>query len=110
MADHLQLQFAEQPDQVLELLALPADKKAGIRVGTAILKKGERIPAEGQAVHPQTEISLILKGDLLVETASEHRRMQPGDVVRLAPGEAHHSIAHEDTEIFWVLFGDDHAA
>lgn len=109
MADYLQLQFAATPDHVLELLSLPAIDKAGIRAGTARLKQGERLPPEGQATHQQTEISLVLKGDVLMETASGQRRMRAGDIVRLAPGEAHHSIAHEDCEIFWVLFGDDDA-
>jgi len=99
------LTYAEHPSQVLQLLDLPPEKVAGLRVGTARLAKGERVPPEGESVHAQDEVSILLKGTATLDAGGVTREVGPGEVVYIPAGEPHSSEAKEDCEIFWVLFG-----
>lgn len=105
MADFISLDYAQHPAQVLELLALPPDRLAGLKVGTAKIAKGEWVPPRGLSAHAQEEISLFLSGSATLESGGSSREVGPGEIVRIPPGEAHRSLAHEDCEILWMLFG-----
>lgn len=108
MAEFVPLDYAEHPTQVLELLALPHLASAELKVGTARLTKGETVPPDGMSQHPQHEVSIFLRGSATLETGGETREVGPGEVVWIPAGEAHRAQAHEECEIFWVLFGGDH--
>lgn len=106
MAKFIPLSYAEHPTQVLQLLDLPPEKLAGLRVGTARLAKGEWVPPEGSSAHAQDEVSIFLSGSATLESGGETREVRPGEVIMIPAGEAHRSRALEDCEIFWMLFGE----
>ena len=107
MAKFIPLNYAEHPSQVLQLLNLPPEKLAGLRVGTARLSKGEWVPPEGMSTHAQDEVSIFLSGSATLESGGETRKVGPGEVIVVPAGEAHRSQALEDCEIFWMLFGGE---
>lgn len=106
MATFVPLSYAEHPSQVLQLLDLPPEKLAGLRVGTARLSKGEWVPPQGTSTHAQDEVSIFLSGSATLESGGETREVGPGQIVVIPAGEAHRSQALEDCEIFWMLFGE----
>lgn len=107
MAKFIPLNYAERPNQVLQLLDLPPERLAGLRVGTAKLSKGEWVPPEGTSTHAQDEVSIFLSGSATLESGGETRTVGPGEVIVVPAGEAHRSQALEDCEIFWMLFGGE---
>lgn len=109
MARFIPLKFATQPAQVLELLALTPDRLAGLRVGTAKVAKGERVPPQGYSTHAQDEISLLLAGSVTLEAGGGSREVGAGELVWIPAGEAHRSLAHEESEIVWMLYGGSDA-
>ena len=106
MAEFIPLDFAAHPGQVLQLLDLPPEKLAGLRVGTARLAKGEWVPSEGTSKHAQDEVSIFLRGSATLEADGNVRQVGMGEVIVIPAGEAHRSQALEDCEIFWMLFGE----
>lgn len=109
MAEFIPLEYASHPAQVLELLALAPDRLAGLRVGTAKIAKGEWVPPDGHSTHAQDELSLVLSGAVTLEAGGQSRLCGTGEVVLVPAGEAHRSLAQEDCEILWMLFGVDDA-
>lgn len=106
MAKFIPLSYAEHPSQVLQLLDIPPESLAGLRVGTARLSKGEWVPPQGTSAHAQDEVSIFLSGSATLEAGGETRQVGTGEVILVPAGEAHRSQALEDSEIFWMLFGE----
>ena len=107
MADVIELTYPTAPEQVLQLLELPAERLAGLKMGTARLAKGEWVPPTGDSSHAQHEVSLIVSGEALMVSGGRECIVRAGDIVRIPAGEAHRSQALEDTEVLWILFGAD---
>lgn len=107
MAKFIPLNYAEHPSQVLQLLSIPPEKMAGLRVGTARLAKGEAVPPQGASTHAQDEVSVFLSGSATLQSGGETREVGMGEVILIPAGEAHRSQALEDCEIFWMLFGEN---
>lgn len=106
MAEFIPINYADRPAQVLQLLRLPPEQLAGLRVGTARLAQGEWVPPSGTSTHAQDEVSVFLKGSATLEAGGATRHVGAGEIVLIPAGEAHRSQAQEDCEILWVLFGD----
>ncbi len=92
--------------QVLDQLELPAETSASLKMGTAKIQKGDWVPVTGYSSHQQHEISLILKGLLEIEIAGQTTKLKHGEVVMIPAGEAHRTLALEDTELIWFWFGN----
>jgi quercetin dioxygenase-like cupin family protein len=101
-----QLEYPELPMQVLDQLELPAEASASLKMGTAKIQKGDWVPLTGYSSHEQHEISLILKGQLEIEIAGQATKLKDGEVVMIPAGEAHRTLALEDSELIWFWFGN----
>lgn len=99
------LEYARSPEQVLSLLELPSEARASMKMGTARIEKGGWVPTEGHSRHDQHEVSVILKGELEVESGGQKGRMVAGDASLIPAGEEHRARAVEDTELIWFWFG-----
>jgi quercetin dioxygenase-like cupin family protein len=75
-------------------------------MGTAKIQKGDWVPVTGYSSHQQHEISLILKGQLEIEIAGQTTQLKHGEVVMIPAGEAHRTLALEDSELIWFWFGN----
>ena len=104
------LEYARSPEQVLSLLELPAEARASMKMGTARIEKGGWVPLEGYSRHDQHEISVILKGELEVESGGQPGRMIAGDASLIPAGEQHRARALQDTELIWFWFGETPSA
>jgi quercetin dioxygenase-like cupin family protein len=100
-----QLEYAQQPEQVLSLLDLPAEQNAILKMGTARIQKGDWVPKQGHSSHEQHEVSVILSGKLEIESGGQPGLIQTGDVALIPAGEPHRAQALEDTELIWFWFG-----
>lgn len=101
----LPLSYPAGRDQLLSLFELSDHAAAGLRVGTARIEQGRRVPETAYSSHGAHEVSVIMKGLLSVEIAGQLLAVKAGDVTVIEPGEAHSALALEDTEVFWILFG-----
>jgi quercetin dioxygenase-like cupin family protein len=99
------LMYARGEEQVLSLLELPEEERAGFRLGTASIAKGDRVPREGVSRHEQHEIAVIVKGALDVEIEGRTTRVEAGDVTVIPAGQEHAARALDETELVWVFFG-----
>jgi quercetin dioxygenase-like cupin family protein len=75
-------------------------------MGTAKIQKGDWVPQNGYSSHEQHEISVILKGLLEVEIDGQISKVKNGEVVMIPAGEAHRTLALEDSELIWFWFGN----
>jgi quercetin dioxygenase-like cupin family protein len=91
--------------QVLDQLELPAETSASLKMGTAKIQKGDWVPQTGYSSHAQHEVSVILKGLLEIEIAGQTTPLKHGEVVMIPAGEAHRTLALEDSELIWFWFG-----
>lgn len=82
-----------------------SDGGISLKVGAAGFPDGLRHPADGMAAHEQDEISLILEGDFLLETAEGAVSCTVGDIIHIPAGEQHASTAIGHGRVFYVLFG-----
>lgn len=87
------------------LVQIGSQGEASLQTGTVFLGAGRRQPASGSSMHEQHEISLILEGEIELQTAAGVRRVGVGEVVHLAPREAHVATALTDSRIYFALFG-----
>jgi quercetin dioxygenase-like cupin family protein len=101
----LQLEYAAYPTQVLNLLDLPPEQNAILKMGTARIQKGDWVPKQGHSSHEQHEVSVILNGKLEIESDGQPGMIQTGDVALIPAGEKHRARALEDTELIWFWFG-----
>jgi quercetin dioxygenase-like cupin family protein len=97
--------YPEGDDQVLSLLELSEEERAGLELGTACIAKGDRVPREGNSRHEQHEIAVILKGALDVEIEGRTTRVRAGDLTVIPAGQEHAARALDETELVWVFFG-----
>lgn len=101
----LQLTKAGDSVDISELMALGPLELAALKVGCAHFPAGSRQPATGASVHAQDEVSLILSGELDIETVHGKQRIKAGDLVHIPAGEAHSAIALSNVSLLFVLFG-----
>jgi quercetin dioxygenase-like cupin family protein len=101
----LQLKNASEVADVSEIMALGPMGLAALKVGCASFPAGSRTPASGTSVHSEDEISLILTGELEVETVLGRQRIKAGDLVHIPAGEAHWANVISPTRLLFVLFG-----
>ncbi len=94
---------------IAELFAITGKEISGgginLKVGVAGFPDGLRQPAKGLATHEEDEISIILEGSFLLETAEGEFFCKSGDVIHIPAGEAHASTACGTGKVFYVLFG-----
>ena len=90
---------------IASLLTLGPEQAAAIDVGVASFPPDVRFPDDGYSVHDQHEVSLILQGEVEIETESGTATVRAGDIVHLEPGERHAAIARVPTRVFYVLYG-----
>lgn len=93
--------------KITELFEISGQKitPANLNVGVAGFQDNVRHPLEGMSVHDQDEVSIILEGEFLLETAEGKYKCRAGDVIHIAAGEEHASTAFENGKVFYVLFG-----
>ncbi|WP_045234409.1 cupin domain-containing protein [Deinococcus pimensis] len=77
--------------------------RVGAEVGTLFLPAGTRVPAEGQSVHAQDELSFILSGRMVASSGGETCTLGAGDVTLIPAGEAHWAEVIEDVTLAYVL-------
>ena len=95
----LEPSFAQAPLQVNNLLEQP-----GFQAGTARIRQGDWVPPQGYSSHQQNEFSVILSGELEVESGGQHYRVVAGQACLIPAHEAHRARAVADTELYWILF------
>lgn len=78
-------------------------ERIGASAGTMFLPAGTRVPAEGESVHAQDELSFILSGRLLACSGGETYTLVAGDVTLIPAGEAHWAEVTEDVTLAYVL-------
>jgi mannose-6-phosphate isomerase-like protein (cupin superfamily) len=91
--------FPQPPQQVSNMLAQP-----GYQAGTARICQGDWVPPQGYSSHPQNEFSVILSGELEVESGGQNYRVVAGQACLIPAHEAHRARAVTDTELYWILF------
>lgn len=88
-------------DHVIELLVGDI-----LQAGVAIVKPGERYPAEGYSLHSESdELSYMLSGTLKFCTDKEELLLKPGDLLLNPKGTPHYieNTGKEDARVLWVL-------
>ena len=100
------VEYAAHPAQVLSILDMPPEQSAILKMGTARIQKGDWVPTQGHSSHEQHEVSVILAGQLEIESGGQPGLIQTGDIALIPAGEAHRARALEDTELIWFWFGN----
>jgi len=90
---------------ITSLLTLGPQDGAAIDVGTAFFPPDIRFPQTGFSVHQQHEVSLLLEGELAIETPGETQIVKAGQVIHLLPGEQHAATAISRARVYYILFG-----
>lgn len=85
------------------LLSVRYAAPAALEFGTAMMPRGCRQPPQGVSRHDGDEISLLLRGRAMIETADGRIEVGAGDVVFISAGEAHATEALEDCHVYYVL-------
>lgn len=80
--------------------------KASLEIGTARLRAGERVPAEGNSCHPGIEISYVLGGIVDVVNESGTHRIAAGDLVIVPKNEWHYSNVVEEATLIYAFLED----
>jgi quercetin dioxygenase-like cupin family protein len=80
--------------------------KVSLEVGTARLRAGERVPAEGTSCHEGIEISYVLGGVVDVVNASGTQRIAAGDLVIVPKNEWHYSTVVEEATLIYAFLED----
>lgn len=100
---HIRFQASESPIHLaLEHAAAPG---SGTLIGTAQMQAGQRIPAQGESVHPADEYSYILRGRVTVEISGQAQEYGPGTLMLIPAGEGHITTALDDAEVLWWWVG-----
>ena len=102
----IKLSYPAAPDPTLELTRVAGAGGAVLQVGTALLRKGHRIPDTGESCHEGTEVSVILDGVLDVTCGGRVHRLTAGDLVVVPAGEAHHTEVLEEAHLVYVFLND----
>ena len=96
----------EGPGFVLRtLLSLVSQGNGPIEFGTVTFPRGYRHPRDCMSVHDRDEISLVLRGRLVIECGREKTEITVGDAVHIPAGEAHVAEALEESHIYFALVG-----
>lgn len=85
------------------LLSVHLAGSADLEFGSAVMPRGCRQPPQGVSRHDGDEISLLLRGRAVLETADGRIEVRAGDVVFINAGEAHATEALEDCHVYYVL-------
>ena len=89
------------------LVELFGGSTANLRIGSATFPAGTRHPETGYSVHDHHEVSLILSGEIGLDTPDgSFRAFAPGDLVHIEPGEEHAPRPIIDSQVLFILFGD----
>lgn len=104
------LEYARSPEQALSLPELPSEARASSRIGMARIERGSWVLREGHSRHDQPEVSVVLEGELEIESGGQPHRVIAGDVSLVPAGEEHRARAVEDTELIWFWFGETPAS
>lgn len=100
------LRYGTETDPLIELLRLNQIKDASATIGTVAFKAGQRIPeGNGKSKHDQDEVSVILDGEIILETETGNKTLGSGTLIHIPAGVEHSSVAKEDTKIFFMLIG-----
>lgn len=100
-----QLNFKDATAPVSLILERGISAENSVLVGTAQMKAGQRIPMEGESVHPADEYSFIVRGRVLIEINGEEHEYGPGTFMLIPAGEGHITKGLEDTEVVWWWTG-----
>lgn len=90
---------------IASLLQLRPDGGPAVDVGIATFPRDIRYPETGYSAHEQHEVSLVLSGEITLETKSGLHVAKTGGVIHMAPGEQHAVIAKCHAQVFYVLLG-----
>lgn len=71
--------------------------------GLCRIAKGRRSPEQGMRTSAKHELAYLIRGRVLVETASQKFEVTAGSILTASPSEPHSTTALEDSEIFFVL-------
>ena len=77
-----------------------------LEVGTARLRAGERVPAQGESRHAAIEISYVLGGVVDVVNESGTQRIAAGDLVIVPKNEWHYSRVVEEATLIYAFLED----
>ncbi len=99
----LKAEFSGSDLALHRLLSVDMLTPGHLEFGTAVMPRGCRQPPQGVSCHDGDEISLLLRGRAIVETASGRVEMKSGDIVLIKAGEAHATEALEDCHVYYVL-------
>ena len=95
-----------------ELVTLPPvqiDGGHSVLAGLVHFGAGKRSPETGVRTSAMHELGYVVRGRLLVETATERWEIKAGDMLASSPAAPHSTTALEDSEIFFALV-DPHLA
>lgn len=79
---------------------------SSLEFGTARLRVGERVPAEGTSCHSGIEISYVLGGVVDVVNESGTHRIAAGDLVIVPRNQWHYSKALEEATLIYAFLED----
>lgn len=100
------LEYGTETEPLIEHLRLNDINNASASIGTVAFKAGQRVPdGEGQSVHDQDEVSIVLEGRITLQTDDKNTTLDAGTLVHIPAGVAHSSVAVEDTRIYFMLIG-----
>lgn len=92
------------------LLQLRTDGPARLEMGTALLRAGTRVPAEGESRHAGTEISYVVRGIVDVVNPDGVTRIAAGDLVVVPADEWHYSLVVEEAALIYTFVLDAETA
>jgi mannose-6-phosphate isomerase-like protein (cupin superfamily) len=96
-----------QGDALTEaLLQLRTDGASRLEIGSALLRAGARVPAEGESRHAGIEISYVVRGIVDVVNAAGTTRIGPGDLVVVPAEEWHYSHVIEEAALVYTFVLD----
>ncbi len=77
-----------------------------LMAGVAVIKVGQRFPAEGFSIHPESdELSYVISGEVKFCTDKEEIALKRGDLLLNPRGTPHYveNRGGEDAKVLWVL-------
>lgn len=85
----------------LGVLDLPGGHR--LRIGSAVLPAGTRVPETGASIHAGHELSVILSGRLSAESGGVPARIEAGMVSVIPAGEAHIATVEEEMRLVYFM-------
>ncbi len=97
----------DAPAASLTLLKADGMENPTLQIGIARIPAGTRTPEASDTAVTAHNVEVVLKGKAMAIIDGSEKLIQTGDIIRIPPGARHSARFLEDTEIAYIIYGED---